>query len=108
MVLSNWVGLAPGVPRRLHFTDHYFMEREIMDKQLGRPKTIGSHVFYVNEVDGQPASRTFSILAQSLWAQLEPFLAGNRYRDYDFIITEMGSGFYKDFNVQTILRPKTE
>lgn len=104
MVLSNWVGLTAGVPCRFHFTDHYYMEREIMDKELGRPRTIASHVFYVNEVDGEPASRTFSILSQKLWAHLEPYIKDNVYRGYDFIITEMGSGFYKDWNVQVIKR----
>uniref|UniRef100_A0A6M3XSQ2 Uncharacterized protein n=1 Tax=viral metagenome TaxID=1070528 RepID=A0A6M3XSQ2_9ZZZZ len=105
MVLSNWIGLTPGLPLRLHFTDYYLMQREIMDKDLGRPKKIWSHVFYVNEADGQPVSRTFSIMSQKLWAHLEPFADNNEYRGYDFIITQMGDGFYKDFNVQAIKRP---
>ena len=108
MVLMNYIQLAPGVPTRLHFTDDYMITRTILDKELGKGKEITSLVFWCDELNGEPAARTFSILSQKLAAHFEPYRKGKRYADYDFIITQMGDGFYKDWNVQPILRPKTE
>lgn len=104
MVFSNWVSLIPGQLRRLHFTDYYYVQREIYDKELGRPKKVWSHVFYCDEVDGEAASKTFSVLSEKLWSILEPYSKDNEYRGYDFVITQAGEGFYKDFNVQVIKR----
>lgn len=108
MAFSNWVGLIPGIPRRLHFTDYYYVNREIMDHELGRPKKVWSHVFWVDEVDGEPDSRSFSILSDKLWAHLQEYVERDDFRDYDFLLTEFGQGFYKDWNVQVIRRPGTE
>lgn len=107
-ILSNYIALVPGVPTRMHFTDDYKIERTIADKETGKPKPIKSLVFYVDEVNGEPDSRTFSILSQKLAAHLEPFLKDKEYTGYDFIITQMGDGFLKDWNVQVIRRPETE
>lgn len=106
MTFSNFVALVPGVPIRLHFTDYYRVEREVLEKESGKTKRIWTNVFYTNEVDGEPSSRTFSVMSQKLWAHLEPYVPDNEYRGYDFIITEMGSGFFKDWNVQVIRRPE--
>ena len=105
-LLMNYVALEPGVPTRLHFTDDYFVEREIADRETGKPKRIQSLVFWVDELNGEDAARTFSILSQKLAAHLEPFRKDKRYLNYDFIITQMGDGFYKDWNVQVIKRPE--
>ena len=106
MVLMNYVALVPGVPTRMHFTDHYWIDREIADKETGKPKTIRSLVFWADELNGEPAARTFSILSQKLAAHFEPFLKDKGYTLYDFIITQMGEGFLKDWNVQPIRRPE--
>jgi len=105
-LLANYVRLAPGVPTRMHFTDDYLIKREIADKETGKPKTIESLVFYVDELNGEPTSRTFSILSEKLAAHMTPTLPDKRYRGYDFIITQIGEGFLKDWNVQPILRPE--
>lgn len=105
-LLSNYIRLAAGVPTRMHFTDDYLIDRTIADQESGKPKQIHSLVFYVNELNGEPASRTFSILSQKLAAHFEPYLPDQRYRAYDFIVTQMGDGFLKDWNVQTIKRPE--
>ncbi len=107
-LLMNYIALVPGVPTRMHFTDDYWVERTIADKETGKPKTIKSLVFWVDELNGEDAARTFSILSQKLAAHMEPFLPGKRYVGYDFIITQMGEGFLKDWNVQVIKRPETE
>lgn len=109
MVLTNYVKLIPGVPTRMHFTDDYNINRVIQDKE--RPdhtKRINSLVFQVDELEGEFVSRTFSIMSQKLAAHFEAYIPDRRYRDYDFIITQMGDGFLKDWNIQVIKRPETE
>ena len=105
-LLMNYVALVPGVPTRMHFTDHYYIEREIADKETGKPKRIKSLVFWVDELGGEDCARTFSILSQKLAAHFEPFLPDKDYTHYDFIITQIGEGFLKDWNVQPIRRPE--
>jgi len=103
-LLMNYVALAPGVPTRMHFTDHYYVERVIADKETGKNKTIHSLVFWVDELEGEDVARTFSILSQKLAAHLEPFLPDKEYSHYDFLITQIGEGFLKDWNFQPIRR----
>lgn len=105
-LLMNYIALAPGVPTRMHFTDDYMVERTIADGETGKPKTIKSLVFWVDELNGEPVARTFSVLSQKLQAPLEPFRKNKEYLKYDFIITQMGDRFLKDWNVQTIRRPE--
>ena len=105
-LLMNYVALEPGIPTRMHFTDDYFVDREVADRETGKPKRIHSLVLWVDELNGEDSARTFSILSQKLAAHFEPFLKDKGYLPYDFIITEMGSGFYKDWNVQVIKRPE--
>jgi len=107
-LLMNYVQLVPGVPTRMHFTDDYYVDREIADKETGKPKRIKSLVFWVDELNGEDTARTFSILSQKLAAHFEPFLPHKDYTHYDFIITQIGEGFLKDWNVQPIRRPETE
>ena len=92
MVLMNYVRLTPGVPTRMHFTDDYKIQRTIADRETGKPKTIDSLVFWVDELNGEDAARTFSVLSQKLAAHFEPFLKDKRYEGYDFIVTQMGEG----------------
>ena len=105
-LLMNYIALVPGVPTRMHFTDHYYIDRVIADRETGKPKTIKSLVFWVDEVGGEDCARTFSILSQKLAAHMEPYLPDKRYTLYDFLITQIGEGFLKDWNVQPILRPE--
>jgi len=107
-LLMNYVALAPGVPTRMHFTDDYYIDREIPDRETGKPKRIRSLVFWVDELEGEDVARTFSILSQKLAAHFDPFLKGKEYTHYDFIVTQIGDGFLKDWNVQVIRRPETE
>ena len=105
-MLMNYIALVPGVPTRMHFTDDYIVERSILEKESGKEKTVKSLIFWVDELNGEPAARTLSVMSQKLQAPLEPFRKGKEYLNYDFIITKMGEGFYVDWNVQTIRRPE--
>lgn len=104
-LLMNYIQLAPGMPTRMHFTDDYYIERVIADRETGKTKRVSSRVFWVDELNGEDCARTFSILSQKLSAHFEAFLKDKEYIRYDFIITEIGQGFQKDWNVQPILRP---
>lgn len=105
-LLMNYVALVPGVPTRMHFTDHYDIEREIADKETGKPKKIKSLVFWVDSLGGEDTARTFSILSQKLAAHFKPFLPNKEYIKYEFVITQIGEGFLKDWNVQPIRLPE--
>lgn len=105
-LLMNYVALEPGIPTRMHFTDDYRVERTIADRETGKAKRISSLVLWVDELNGEDCARTFSILSKKLAAHIDPFLPEKRYMDYDFVITQMGDGFMKDWNVQPIKRPE--
>ena len=78
-LLMNYVALVPGVPTRMHFTDDYWVDREIADRETGKPKRIKSLVFQVDELDGEDVSRTFSILSQKLAAHMTPLQIGRAH-----------------------------
>ena len=105
-MLMNYIALAPGVPTRMHFTDDYYVEREIADRETGKPRRVRSLVFWVDELNGSPCARTFSVLSQKLAAHLEPFLPNKNYLHYDLIITALGDVFLRDWIVQPIRRPE--
>ena len=107
-LLMNYVALEPGVPTRMHFTDDYFILRDIAVPETGKTKKVSSWVYQVDELNGEDVNRTFSVLSQKLQAHLEPFLKDKEYTKYDFLITQMGEGFLKDWNVQLIKRPEEE
>jgi hypothetical protein len=99
-MLANYVELQRDVPTRLHFTDHYYVERLIADKELKREKTVRSLVMWVDRLNNEPCARTLSILSRKLASEIEPYLEGRRFRDFDFIITKRGEGFLTDYQVR--------
>lgn len=103
-MLMNYVELHAGIPARMHFTDDYDVVREILVKETGNPKKIRSLIFQLDELNGEESFQIFSILSEKLRAHFTPYLPEKKYLEYDFLITEMGSGFYKDWNVQVIKR----
>jgi len=104
-LLMNYITLVPGVPTRMHFTDHYYITREIADRETGKPKKVQSLVFWVDSLGGEDAARTLSILSQKLASHFAPFLPNKEYTKYEFIVTQIGEGFLKDWNVQPIRLP---
>ena len=104
-LLMNYIKLVPGVPTRMHFSDDYNVERDIYDKESGKMKRISSFVFWCDTLGGEPCARTFSILSQKLHAHFEPFLKDKEYTKYEFIVTEIGDGFVKDWIVQPMRLP---
>jgi len=99
-MLTNYVELVKDVPTRLHFTDHYYVERLIMDKELKREKMVRSLVMWVDRLNNEPCARTLSVLSKKLADFLEPYLEGRRFRDFDFVITKRGEGFLTDWQIR--------
>lgn len=98
-MLMNYVELLEGIPKKLHFTDHYYVKREIWDEEFQRMKPIESLVFWVDNEDGEPTAKTFSILSSKLAARFTPYIPGNAYRMKLFTITSLGKGFQRRFEV---------
>jgi len=91
-LVENWVVLSPGVPKRLHFTEHKVADRVITDPIFGRPKTVSSLLFLVDEEDGRAVNKTFSVVSEKLVGDLSGYLEGNRYRAYRFTIVKDAPG----------------
>jgi len=99
-MLANYVALGDGIPLRLHFTDDYLVDRDITDAGTGKTKRVKSLVFEVDQINGEPASKTFSVLSQQLAGLLQPYLRDHAYRGWDFVITKTGTGFTARFRVE--------
>lgn len=93
MVIENWVKLAPGVPVKLHFTDHVIAPREIMDPIRKVPVTRRSLIFYVDERDGKPVDLTYSVMSEKHASDFEGDLPGKAYTRYTYIIVKDAPGF---------------
>jgi hypothetical protein len=106
MVLQNIVLLQPGIPARMHFDDDHIEKRTITDPTTGRPASRNVLVFHVTELNGAPVDSTFSTMAEKLATKLDPYRAGKRYTDYDFIITMTGQGYLTSYSLQVVPRPK--
>ncbi len=94
--------LEPGIPERMHFSGHAIEKRDITDPTTLRTATRNVAVFDVDWLNGESISAKFSVMAEKLYAQLEPYIRDNSYRDYQFVITKTGTGFTTSFSVQVI------
>ena len=107
MPLGNWVILESGTPERMHFSNFVKEVRDITDPHTLQVTKRNVGVFDVDRLNGQPVVAKFSVMAEKLYAKLEPYLKDNQYRGYDFIITKTGEGYLTSFSVQVIpLIPK--
>lgn len=102
MPLGNWVMLDSGIPERVHLIDHALVEKEITDPDTGRPAVRKSCVFDVDRLNGEPVTAQLSVMAEKLFASLEPYLPGKAYRDYEFVITKTGARYRTSYSVQVI------
>jgi len=104
MVLRNYVILEEGKPARMHFVDHELQPREITDPVTGRHKTVTALVFQVDELEGKPVLAYYSITSQKHADQFAPYLERKRYLEYDFVVTQIGRGFLREYKVEVIPR----
>ena len=91
-VIQNWVILPPGVEKRLRFSDHAIVTKQITDPVTKAPKTIEALEFTVTTQDGAPVSRKFSVVSQRLAGELGPYLVDKRYTRYEFTFMKDAPG----------------
>lgn len=104
MVLQNYVILQPGIPSRVHFSDHVIEARTITDPITRGPATRNVLVFDVDSLEGKFVTAKYSVMAEKHANQFQPYLGDKSYRDYDFIITVNGEGFRRTWSLQVIPR----
>lgn len=90
--VENFVVLKPGRPVRMHFRAHKVVDRVITDPTFGVTRTVKSLLFLVDEQDGAPVDKTFSVLSQKLAGELSGYLEENRYLRYDFTLVKDAAG----------------
>ncbi len=113
MPLQNYVEFTDGVPERMHFTSHVWEQITLADRLTGKPSMRNRLVMTVDEINGSktdshglPIVARISCLAQGLVAKIEPYLAGDVYKNYDFIVTRTGTDYLTRYSVQVIPRAK--
>ena len=104
MVLQNIVILQNNIPTRLHFTEHRIAPRTITDPDSGRPGIRNTLEFDVDTLDARPVAAKFSTMAEKLASQFKPYLDDKSYKNFDFIITQRGEGYLRQWTVQVIPR----
>lgn len=107
MVLQNNVILVNGVPARMHFSSYAIEHRTITDPATRQPAGRNVLAFNVDELNGAPTTAQFSIMAEKLAANFQPYFHNDAYREYDFVITQNGDGYRRTWSVQAIPRTAT-
>ncbi len=111
MPLQNYVTFQSGVPERLHFVDHALEQVTITDPVTGKASPRNRLTMTVDEINGSktglgglPIIAKLSVLAESLAGKLEAYLPNKTYLNYDFIITQTGTGYLSRYSVQVVPR----
>jgi len=99
-VLENYVILEPGIPTRLHFTDHHIERRTITDPVTGQAASRNVLLFEVDRMDGRPVQAKYSTMAEKHAAQFEPYLGDKSYIKFEYTITRTGEGFRTNYSLQ--------
>ncbi len=102
--IMNHVILAPGVPARMHFTDHTWESRPITDPVTKLPKTVRALVFHVDEVDGVKTDAYYSTISDKHAMDFDPYLATKSYTGFTFEVTKIGTGFATSYKVMPVRR----
>ena len=105
-VLGNWVVLRPGERKRLHFYSHSVIERVITDPVTGAQKTVRSLVMWVDEEDGVPVKKTFSVISEKLAGQLAPYLVNKNYVNYVFVVEKPAHKYAAPVLAEVVARSK--
>ena len=103
-MLRNFVVLADGEPARMHFADARVIERTITDPLTRFDKSVRTLELLVDRLNGQVVSVPFSVTAEKLAAQLQPWIDSGRLSTVDFVITMRGSGFGRSYSVEVAQR----
>lgn len=93
MTLENWVKLPIGKVVCMHFREYRVLPRQITDPIFEVPRTVESLVFLVDQVDGKPVDKTFSVVSEKLAQEFEPYLEDESYRNYVWCLVKDAAGF---------------
>jgi len=77
----------------MHFREYRVTPRQITDPMFGVPRTVTSLVFLVDQVDGAPVDKTFSVVSERLAQEFEPYLEDGSFRDYVWCLVKDAAGF---------------
>ena len=102
MPLGNYVILQSGIPERMHFTDDHIEVRTVTDNVTLKPKQVNVLLFSVDRLNGAAVAAQFSTMSESLYAKFAAYLTYKLYRNYDFIVTQNGTGYTTRYTVQAI------
>lgn len=103
-MLRNFIVLEDGVSARMHFAAYTLVEKTITDPITRFPKTVRVLELLVDRLNGQVVSVPFSVTAEKLAAQLQPWIENRRLSEVDFLITARGSGFGRSYSVEVAQR----
>jgi hypothetical protein len=92
MALDIWVRLEPSRPKKIHIKAWQKLNRVITDPITGMPKEIPSLILTVDEEDGIPVTKQFSVVSQKLSAELRPYLEEGTFAQYNFVIVKDAAG----------------
>jgi hypothetical protein len=104
MVLQNIIILEPNKPARLHFIDHRVETITITDPSTGGPGIRQRLVFEVDSLNGVAVASKLSTMARGLADKFAGYLPKKTYTDYDFIITQSGTGYQTRYFVEAVPR----
>ena len=93
MTLSNWVKLPVGKVVCMRFQDYRVTPRQITDPLFNVPRTVESLVLRVSHVDGKPVDKTFSVVSETLFEEMEPYLKDGSYKNYTWCLVKDAAGF---------------
>jgi hypothetical protein len=102
MVLKNHVILQNEIPARLHFINHRILPRTITEPDTGQPAIRNVLEFDVDRLNGEPVHAAFSTMAEKLAGKFAGYLPEKTYIRYDFVITQHGEGYQRDWTVQRV------
>ena len=101
-MLESYIRLEEDVPAAMHFAGFTYSPRAIVDRLTGNPKTISALVLEVDVLNGERVRSRFSVLSEKLQQTLAPYLDRERFRDFTFHLTQRGSGFGTDWEIQAL------
>ncbi len=93
MSLENWVKLEVGKVVCMHFKEYRVTPRQITDPYFGTPRTVTSLLFLVDQVDGVPVDKTFSVTSEKLADEFKPYLEDGSFRNYVWCLVKDAAGF---------------
>ena len=72
----------------MRFSEYRITSRQITDPFFGTSRKVNSLLFMVDQVDGKPVDKTFSVVSEKLAMEFEPYLEDGSYKRYTWCLTK--------------------